>query len=329
MNVLATIRRILWSIILAACITVCSLYLVVSNVLLSGNNLQKITKESSITQTIRDDVLLPRVLESAKSSQYSTLLDEKTVTKAFQDSISTDDLSKKLTPAVDALQEWLNSKRPDVTFSIDTSDLADRFASKLSAAVSAKIKALPACNYTNTTVDAESGVCRSPFVSQTELDETIKRTINNESTAKNATITQDTIQLPREARQAGQDLPTYLNMLYSATVVTAGIGALITLWLLLKHRLAGIVTIGAACVLAGVTLFVATSAVRAVVASLDGDPLIGHLVLSISSLVTDAIRYAGLLLVGGGLVAIVLGVVALVILGRRKKAHDAAHEHKR
>jgi hypothetical protein len=327
MKVFAVIRRATWAIILSACVVVSCLYLAFSQAFLAPGSLDRVTRQSHLAQTVRDDILLPKVLASTRSSDYSALLDDKTVTDAFNSAITVDTLQNKLVPAIDAIQGWLDSKQPTVSFSISMSDLTDKFAQQLSEKLNTKIASLPECTTKNPIADAENGVCRSPFITKEALTEKIDQAVKNDSVLKeNTTITPESTPAFSSVAHRGTDIPGYLNMFYAVSLVTAGLAGLITLWLLAKHRFAGIVTIGAACVIAAAGLLaVALSLPNAVGKILSDDDLTKSIIFSAVQTLTGIIQNQVLFLGVGGIAAIIIGAGLMQYLSRRRKSHETMH----
>lgn len=321
MNVFAVIRRAIWAVLLAACVVVGCVYLAFSQTFLTSEGLTRIVAQSKLTETVKEETLLPRVLTSTRSSDYSTLLDDKLVTDTFNSTITTEALNAKLTPAIDALQLWLNSKEPSIQFTISMTDLSDQFAAKLTEGISAKVAALPACTRQNTLADAETGVCRSPLITEDVLRTNINQAITSDPTLReNVTITPENIPELTELRSESS-LPSYLNMFYAFTLVTAGLGALITLWLLLKHRLAGIIAIGSAALLAAVILFAGATVSHAATARVS-DPLASKVTFAATSSFATHLQPLMLSLVIGGIVTIIIATIALLIIKRRRASRE-------
>lgn len=326
MNVFRIIRLSLWAMILAACATVAIGYLAFSQAFLSKEGLTKIVEQSHLAETARTDILLPRLLATTRSSDYSTLLDDKTVTDAFNEALPKEALNAKLEPAVNALHLWLNSKEPSVAFSIDMTDLSNNFANKLSEKINAKVAALPTCTARNTLADAENAVCRSPFITKETLMNQIDEAIKNDPELKsNSTITPETIALPRSAQTGGGDLPSYLNMFYATSLIAAALAGLIVLWLLFKHRFAGIITIGAASLLAAAALAAGPLAAAPLTARLSGDELASKIAFAATHSLASNIQYYAVVLAGAGITAIIIGSLGAFFLARRRKAQAGMH----
>lgn len=324
MNVFALIRRSIWAVLLAACIVVGCAYLAFSQTFLTSVGLTHILQQSRLAETVREETLLPKVLASSRSSNYSALLDDKTVTEAFNAAITTDALNAKLAPAIDALQLWLNSKEPSIQFTISMNDLSDNFAAKLAESVSAKVAALPQCTRQNTLADVENAICRSPLITDMVLRANINEAIKSDPALKeNITISSETIPELAELRSESS-LPSYLNMFYAFTLVATAVMVLISLWLLFKHRFAGIITIGAACILAATTLLIGSAVSHAATAQIN-DPLLSKVIFAATQSLSGILQQYALLLAGGGIIAIIIGVVFLIVLSRRRRSRQTMH----
>jgi len=319
MNVLRFIRRTLWSILLAICIVVGCAYIALSQVFLAPAGLTNIINESALAETVRAQGLLPRVLSATKSSPYAGLLDNKTVTDAFNASITKEAVSTKLTPAIESLSLWLNSKEPSADFSIDMTDLARAFSDQLVSRVGAKIDALPSCTRDNTLADIANGICRSTLISKEVITLSISQAIqsNNE-----ITITPETLPLLSSNNRAGDSLPSYLNILYSISLVAAAVIGLVGLWLLFKHRLGGIITLGAACLLAAIALYVISIILTQSTIAPADNPLLASIVSSATQSLRVTMEQQAMYLAIGGTVAITIATIILVILNRRRNSHN-------
>lgn len=326
MNVFKIIRLSLWGGIVVACIIIVGLYLAIHQTFLTGNSMTAIVKDSRVAETVRSDILLPKVLQTTRASDYSTLLDDKTVTDAFNQAVSTDTLNTKLQPAVTSLQKWLNSEEPTIAFSIDMSSLSNDFAKTLSDKVNTKIATLPRCTPQNTIAQAESGVCRSNVITAETLSKRIEEMIKNDKTlASNATITPESVSLSPAIQRSGSDLPSYLNLLYAAAIIAAGIIALVSLWLLLKHRLAGIITLGASAVLGGIGLFIVATLGTHAAGSFSSDSQVQQIARAATSAFEAAIQRQFTMLLIGGLIALAIGIIASAVLRRRRGPDQSIH----
>lgn len=325
MNTFKVARLGIWGVILATCLSVAGLYLAVHQTFLVGDSLQHIVKESRIAETVREEVLLPKILQTTRASDYSSLLDGQTVTDAFNEAVSTETLNAKLKPAALAIQKWLNSEEPEVSFSINMTDLSDSFANTLSKKVQSKVAALPACTLRNSLSDAQSGTCKSSLVTPEALAERINTLIANDSTlASNTTITPATLNLPTSSG-AASDIPSYLNLFYALSLVALGITVVVSLWLLLKHRLSGIVTIGAGALLAGMGMFLVSVVGPQRLGIVSSDSQVQQVLRAGSSGLEANLQQLSVTLGVVGLVLIVGGAIGLLIIKKRFQSSQSIH----
>ena len=323
MNVFTLLRLGIWSVLLAGCLVLCGIYWTVQSTLLTSANLHTIVQQSALSETVRRDILLPRVLQATQGSDYAALLDNAMVTAAFDAALPSHKLDAQLTPATEAIAKWLNSTEPTVTFSIDMSSLSHDFAAALATKANDKLASLAPCTYQNTLADAQTGVCRSERVTKEALAGKIKQFVASDPTlATQATLTPDSIGL-RAALDKASDAPTYLNLLYATTIIAGGVAVLITLWLLLKHRLYGLVTIGVAGGIAAGILYCLSIFGLQPLGTLSDNVLLQQAIRAvIGSFEASLQREAAYAL---GISAVLVAVSTLLIIARKKHRHASSH----
>lgn len=318
MNIFAHIRRFIWAVLLAACVAIGCGYLIFSQVFLSSQGLTHILEQSRLAETVKNETLLPKILANARSSSYAPLLDDTLVTNAFNATVTTEALNTKFAPAIDALQLWLNGKQPAIQFTISMADLSSNFAAKLAEGMGAKIDTLPQCTRQNTLADIKNLACRPPGITGQTFRAAIHTALKSD-TALQETTTLHSEDIPQLTRfQSESNLPSYLSLLYIFTLITTGIAALISLWLLLKHRLAGIVTIGVACLFAMVVLLAAPIAFHAATAHIT-NPMQTKMIFAATTMLTANLQPYTLGLAITGVAAISLGLLGIFLLSRRKQ----------
>lgn len=319
MNIFAHIRRFIWAILLAACVAIGCGYLIFSQTFLSSQGLTHILEQSRLAETVKNETLLPKILANARSSSYSPLLDDALVTSAFNATVTTEALNTKFAPAIDALQLWLNGKQPAIQFTISLADLSNSFAGKLAEGMGTKIDVLPQCTRQNTLADIKNLACRPPGITGQTFRVAIHTALKSDA-ALQETTTLHSNDIPQLTRfQSESNLPSQLSLLYIFTFITTGIGALITLWLLVKHRFAGIVAIGVACLLAMAILLAAPSAMHTATAHITNPTQIKIVSASTTTLTASLQPYI-LGLAVGGVAAIILGLLGVFLLSRRNQS---------
>lgn len=326
MNVFKIIRLSVWSIILAIATSIALTYIGTSQTLLSPGSMRQVVKEAKLADTVREEVLLPKVLQTTQGSTYATLLDETTVRRAFDRAVSTEALNEKLTPAADALQAWLDSKEPDITFTITMSDVSDNFAEQLARGVDEKYASLPACTLRSSLADVENGICRSSLITKQALSEKIAEMVKTDPTLKdNVTLTPASVGMDRLSQGNFTYLPTYLNLWYALALIMTGVSILVFLWLLLKHRFAGMIAIGSAGLLTSIILFVISVISASALGTVSTNQYLQQAARSTVTLLETTWQQYALIAAGVGVGFIVLGTIGLIILSRRRRAQSSVH----
>ncbi len=326
MNTFAIIRRVIWGLLLSGCIVIGGFYLALSQTILTKDGLRTVVTESKLADTVRDDVLLPRILQATRGSTYASLLDDTTVTKAVETAIPSDRLNKMLDPAVDATWRWLNSQEPEVHFSIPATSLSTSLATTLDKQVAAKVANLPACTLLSAYLDAETGLCQSRRINTEALTEKIQQIIKQDAMLDNQNVlTPESTGIKAALSGSASDLPSYLNMLYALSLVTAVAGGLITLWLLAKHRFAGIITIGGAGILAGISLYIVGIVATTRTGTLSDNTQLQLVARSAITLLNQTINHYALLVAGAGIIVAAIGSIGLYFWKKHHTDYQSVH----
>lgn len=326
MTIFKAVRLGIWSLLFAVAITTVGSYLAISQSVLTTEGLNKIVTKSQVADTIRTGTILPKVLEATQSSEYATLLTDKTVTAAVNETFTTAELTRKLEPAVTSFHDWLDSKEPSISFSISTADLTEEFAATLSKKAVESYKVVPTCSVQNTRTQALAGQCRSPFITESSLADAVQQAIkSNSSIEETAAITPNSIVIPATIKSIGGDLPTYLNIFYALSIIAAGVALLIGLWLLLKHRLNGFIALGASGLLASGFLFTVATIGSRSAETLSNDAQAQRVAHVAAELVTASIHTQIFVLVMAGIALIIIGAAAKLFIARYHRSHGSLH----
>lgn len=258
MSIFKITRLAIWSLLLALCIVIGSIYLTVQQEFLSSDGLKKLTAQSNIPSTVRNDVLAPKVYAAVQQSDMASFIDRQSVNRIVEQVASDQVLTQKMSPAFTSLEEWMNGYRTDIDFSIKTSDLVDTIATQLTDAAVATYVTLPTCTIRNTQSAIQDRTCRSVLVSEAMFRSATEQNVAKAIESTDTTITQDSIPYFSSITTSGANIPHYLNIFYAVTLVALAILALSTLWLLIKHRFTGITVIGIGILIAALALLVVT-----------------------------------------------------------------------
>lgn len=319
MKVLTLLRLMIWSLVLAICIVVVTSNYIVSQTILDKHNLQTAAKKGNVYSTVRNQLLAPHILATAKESDYAALVDAKLVNESAAKVFDDATLEKLFSPAVDSLSAWLNSKQPDASFTIDAHEQMERLSTTLTDKVVTRIMALPDCTYRNSLKDIENGVCKSVYVTEDELRQEIIASLRTNSVIRDGEITAEQLTLPESLISRTRNIPEFINMLYSVAIFAAGIFALVSLRLLFKHRLIGIATIGISGLLASGILFVVVQSFASYMASIALEPAYETVAQSITQLVADETKQTVARLSAISMALVLVGIGLWFFTKRRQK----------
>lgn len=319
MKIFRAIRLILWSFVLALCVAIVLLNYSLSQVTNSPVALQDIARRANTYAIIRDDILTPRILKEAQDAGYSDVIDTKVVQSAVGRSFDDATLSTLIGPATTAMSNWLSSKQPDPSFSIDARQQLNTLADALAAGMTTNLIAQPVCTYRNTSSDVATGKCQLPDLDEAATRTEIATSLKAQPTIKAGVITSEQVAVPDTIVSHARNIPEYLNMLNSAAIFAAGIAILSALWLLFKHRFRGIAVLGFGGLLGTALLYAGQTSVVTLVNSYALEPGYQSLVQALTQATVAQLNTTLLPLAGISLLLSFIGWSGWFFARRRHK----------
>lgn len=259
---------IFWTVLLYVCFIVILLHYSVQGSVLNPGVIKQRIATGDTYDLIRDAALTDRVA-STLSERYpgSTLIDRAMLKGAVEETFPKAEVQKRVEPVIDVFYQWLDSKRPDITFEVAISDRLEQFYRALETRLSQKIASLPTC--TSYTYPPEEAIlqqgCLPTYVTATEATQSAMGVIRGEDSPISATITAETITIPSDQLGPIKQIPTYLNYLWALNYLMLGIAALTAVFLLVTRRLHGVIALGVAALLAGITMWIAQQTITTTV----------------------------------------------------------------
>lgn len=257
---------ILWTILLSICFIVIMLHYSLQGSVLKPELIKERVASGNTYDLIRDAALTDRIA-SALSEQYpsNSLIDTAMLGDTVAETFPKAEVQKRVEPVIDVFYEWLDSKRPDITFEVPVNDRLELFYGTLEARLSKKIASLPDCpTYTYPPEDAilQQG-CLPAYLTAAEATQAAMTVVRGEDSPIGATITAETVTIPSEQLGPLKQLPTYLNYLWALHYFMLGVAVLTVAFLLIARRLHGVLAIAAATVVAGLTTWIAGQTITA------------------------------------------------------------------
>lgn len=314
-------RLLIWGIVLAVCLFVVGLQLSTSRTVLDRQTLGSWFDQGNGYEKLRDAKITPQIIRSIKESDIEgvNFISDDMIRHATTATLTPEVMREKFSPALDSVAGWIDSKNSDISFSISVESERKTFIQHLSREVVTGLRKIPICTYLNTFEDAAEARCRlSTFVPET-LATSITDELNstaNSIPVISGTLTESTFELPASVTAKTRHIPNYLNMLWAASLVAAGVLVLATIWLLVKHRGNGLLALGGGSVVGGIGLVIAAGVVRQ--ASWTNDTAFQSLQTAASQSIAGELTRNGTLAIGIGVVCLMVGVGVGLLLRRHK-----------
>lgn len=260
MRVWHGITLILWTVLLYICFVVILLHYSLQGSVLKPDVIKERIATGSTYDLIRDAVLTDRITATL-SERYpgSTLIDTAMLESAVAETFPKAEVQKRVEPVIDVFYQWLDSKRPDITFEMPVGDRLGLFYGALETRLSKKIASLPTCaSYTYPPEDAllQQG-CLPAYLTAAEATQAVMSVIRSEDSPISAPITAETITIPNDQLGPLKQLPTYLNYLWALNYFMLGVAVLTTAFLLVARRFHGVLALAVAAVTSGLTAWIA------------------------------------------------------------------------
>ncbi len=313
-----------WVILLMLLTTFVLQYRALQTTVLDSNIAKTQLAKAGAYEKLRDTVLVEK-LRTVVQERYpeNTIVDDSLLRKILAETLPTEVMEQRFTPAVDALYRWIDSKEPEISFSIDLSDKVELFYRVLEVQLGKKLTMLPSCG--DYRYPPEEAVlvdkCIPVYIAVTEATSVAMATLETDELPIGNTITPETFALTGGNPSGLKQLPTYLNYLWVLNYVAIALFVLVSLFLVISRRSLGVLAVGVSLVGGALLIWLTQPIIRSLVpASSDGIyALISELTNALfSAFVTTSTRYALMSLFVGTL--FVIGAAAWR-WSRRGKRH--------
>lgn len=317
---------VLWAILLVMCATFVIAYHSLQTTILDQQKTATWLQGSPVYATLRDEVIAPEVLANINSQlPNNQLLDLNLVRTALHDTIPDSELEARLRPALTNVYHWLDSKEPEVTFSLSFDDKETAFYKALERAVNKKTTSLDSC-----VVDPyppEDALlkyrCLPSYLTAKEATQAVMGSIRANGIASSTSIQADQFELP-QGTDVGQvkQLPTYLNMLWAINWLALAGLVIIPIFLLFSRRAVGSIAVGVALITAGLLVLIITP--RITDYTLTAPTGLGRVAAETIALLVPQITQSASLF---ATISVAAGVVCVVLGGIWRKKSRGKKKH--
>lgn len=243
-----------WILLMSFCVSLVAAYYILSQTVLSPAAVKGWLNDSGVYSSL-SDMVVPQLSEEGQEETVVRLITPDMVQRAAKSSIKPETVKAKVEPIIDAVYAWLDSKSPEVTFSVSTKDETQAFLAALKGEVLAKIKTLPECQGFVDTTALETANCLPWYVSAEEATDLVMQRLSEQEAIRSMSLT------PEMFERSGQstfssELPDLVSYFWVAQLIAMPIFGILALWLLFKRHGGGLVAIASSLLSPGVTLIV-------------------------------------------------------------------------
>lgn len=245
----------LWVALLATCAAFILLYHALNTTVLDVRSTKSLLASSKAYDTVRDTVLVDQVMAGI-TEQYpaNKLVDTAMVSDVMKVVLPSEVLAQRFDPAVTHIYRWLDSKEEDIVFSVTVVDKKDSFYRVLEERIAAKLTSIDSCgDYRYPPEEAVlQDLCLPVYVSAKEATQATMGSIRAGDFPLGDTITQESLFGMKADRGRFNELPTYLNVLWTLNLVAFAVFVVAALFLLISRKSLGVIALGISLVVAGI-----------------------------------------------------------------------------
>ena len=276
-------------------------------------------------ETLRDTVLLEK-LRAIVQARYpqNTLIDDAMLRSILAETLPRDEMQRRFEPVVDSVYRWIDSKEPEISFSVDLSDKVGVFYRVLEVQLGKKLASLPSCGDYRYPPDEAVLVdkCIPVYIAVTEATATAMDTLRSSELPIGNVVTPETFTAPGRQASPLKQLPTYLNYLWVLNYVAIALFVLISLLLVVTRHSLGALAVGVSLIGASLVTWLTQPVIRGLVPQETEGIflLISELAETLfAAFVATSSRYALISLVTG----VILAISAIMWRWWRKKRSHA------
>lgn len=322
------VRLGLYAVIIAVCVTVVGTYWTMQSTVLQKGSLGRWAKQSNSYASIRDALFTPKITEAVNDAKPNGfgLLPDNDIRAAINHAITPNDVAAKSQPALDAIHAWLDSKADTIEFSIPTADLRSRVITNLTDELSRELQRAPICSFNNSYSDIENGLCQYGAAFSEQIKQVLVDALeSNLARHDTNTITASDITIPASIARGTKNLPDILNLLYMAAIFCGGLLALALLWLIVRHRAAGLIALGSGGIIGVIGMLSVVAVITStLVRSAKLSPFSAFIGAANRDMTSVTWQHA-LWIASGSLLLLLLGIAIILLLRKRQRNHQTLH----
>ena len=254
MKVWRVISLTLWTIVLTTLLIASSTYYLLSYTVLDQSKATTTLRQTKFYDVVRDQTLLPKVQQQISSGQDSgAILPAKDIVTEVNQVFTTDKIRSITDQILGATYKWADNKAPAIEFSIPLTDEKAALSKNLEARIKQNVNNLPKCTAADDIPENPAELTCLPFyVSRNTLSSEAVSDMQNRLQSVDDTLTPETLRMTNKDLGSAVNTPDYIGYLWTLNLITLPLAIIISLYLALKRRGAGLITIGVSLFLVGV-----------------------------------------------------------------------------
>lgn len=254
MKVWRVISLTLWIIVLTVLLSISATYYLLAHTVLDQSKATDALRQTGFYDVLRSQVLLPRVQEQLSVQQDTgAVLPSQDVLDSVNQVFTTDKIRSITDQVVGATYKWTDNKAPSIDFSIPIADEKQALAKALETKIQQNVETLPRCGANDEISDnlAET-TCLPLYVSRDAVSATAVNDMQERLQTIDDKLTPDTLHVTNKDLGSAVNTPDYVGYLWTLNLITLPLALIITLYLLLKRRGAGLIAVGVSIFVVGI-----------------------------------------------------------------------------
>lgn len=254
MNVWRVISLTLWTIVLTTLLIASSTYYLLSYTVLDQSKATAALRQTKFYDVVRDEALLPKVQDHIASEQDAgAVLPAKDVLAGVNQVFTTDKVRAITDQVLAATYKWTDNKAPSIEFSIPITSEKEALAKELEARINRNVDGLPRCGANDVISESPAEMtCLPLYVSRDAVSAEAVSDMQNRLQSVEDTLTPEALHVTNRDLGSAVNTPDYIGYIWTLNLITLPLAIIVSLYLLLKRRGAGLVAIGVSIFLAGI-----------------------------------------------------------------------------
>ena len=253
MKILRGITLAFWIMLMTGCVSLVAAYYILGQTILNPGTVKGWLSESGIYNSLAENIVPKLAVNHEEAVAESSFVTNDMLQRAAKSTFKPESVKAKAEPVIDAVYAWLDSKSPEITFSVSIEAETEAFFTALRGEILAKIKTLPECTTYVAPEDAVSANCLPFYATPENATDIVMQKVREQSTLSAKALTPESF-TSSGADNATNKLPDLISYLWVAQLIAIPIFALIALFVIFKRRAAGLIAVGSSLLMPGLTL---------------------------------------------------------------------------